>query len=226
MCGRYTLKTTPELLAEQYDIQSLPPLQARYNIAPGQQVLAVRISPEGLHREGGLFLWGLIPSWAKDHRLGNRTINARAETVGQKPSFRGPFRHRRCLVVADGFYEWQREGRAKQPFYFRMKDGGPFGFAGLWDRWQGPDGATVESCTLLTTEPNALLGPIHHRMPVIIDPQHYADWLDPEAWQQDRLQPLLRPYPAEKMIGFPVTLRVNNPRNDDPQCLVPLLQPS
>ncbi len=226
MCGRYTLKTTPELLAEQYDIQSLPPLQARYNIAPGQQVLAVRISPEGLHREGGLFRWGLIPSWAKDHKMGDRMINARAETVGQKPAFRGPFRHRRCLVVADGFYEWQREGRIKQPFYFQMKDGGPFGFAGLWDRWQGPDGKSVESCTLLTTEPNALLGPIHHRMPVIIDPRHYADWLDPEAWNQNLLQTLLRPYPAEKMIGFPVTLRVNNPRNDDPQCLVPLPQPS
>ncbi len=226
MCGRYTLKTAPELLAEQYDIQSLPPLQSRYNIAPGQQVLAVRIPPEGSHREGGLFRWGLIPSWAKDHKMGDRMINARAETVGQKPAFRGPFRHRRCLVVADGFYEWQREGRIKQPFYFQMKDGGPFGFAGLWDRWQGPDGKSVESCTLLTTEPNALLGPIHHRMPVIIDPRHYADWLDPEAWNQNLLQTLLRPYPAEKMIGFPVTLRVNNPRNDDPQCLVPLAQPS
>ncbi len=226
MCGRYTLKTAPELLAEQYDIQSLPPLQSRYNIAPGQQVLAVRIPPEGSLREGGLFRWGLIPSWAKDHKMGDRMINARAETVGQKPAFRGPFRHRRCLVVADGFYEWQREGRIKQPFYFQMKDGGPFGFAGLWDRWQGPDGKSVESCTLLTTEPNALLGPIHHRMPVIIDPRHYTDWLDPEAWNQNLLQTLLRPYPAEKMIGFPVTLRVNNPRNDDPQCLVPLAQPS
>lgn len=226
MCGRYTLNTAPDLLVEQFGVKELPPLQARFNIAPGQPVLAVRMDPGGSHREGAMLRWGLIPSWSKDPKIGDRMINARAETVWQKPAFREPFRYRRCLVVADGFYEWRREGRTKQPYYFRLRNGKPFGFAGLWDRWEGPDGGTVESCTLLTAEPNALLRPIHNRMPVILDLRDYPCWLDPETTRRDLLAPLLRPYSAEDMVGYPVGLRVNNPRHDDPQCLAPLKDPS
>jgi len=148
-------------------------------------------------------------------------INARAETASEKPAFRGPFRNRRCLILADGFYEWQREGKRKQPFYIRLKDRGPFAFAGLWDKWEPQGGEAVESCTILTTGPNDVLRPIHERMPVIVDPQAYNLWLNPTVQQVEAIQPILQPCPADRMEAYPVSLLVNNPRHDAPACLEP-----
>jgi putative SOS response-associated peptidase YedK len=160
--------------------------------------------------------WGLIPSWAKDPAMGAKLINARAETVAEKPSFRSAFRHRRCLVVADGFYEWQKQEGKKQPFYFRLQDGQPFAFAGLWESWKDPNGEVVDSCTILTTEANQLMQPIHDRMPVILASQDYDLWLDPTV-QSEQLQNLLQPFPSEAMVSYPVSTKVNKPTNDTPE---------
>jgi putative SOS response-associated peptidase YedK len=164
--------------------------------------------------------WGLIPSWAGDPRIGNRLINARAETAAEKPSFRSAFRQRRCLVLADGFYEWQRLDGKKQPYYFRMRDSQPFAFAGLWER-SSAQGKAVETCTLLTTEANELLRTIHDRMPVILEPDTYDRWLDPAVQKVELLKPLLHPYRSEAMTGFPVSSLVNNPRNESPKSIEP-----
>jgi putative SOS response-associated peptidase YedK len=169
--------------------------------------------------------WGLIPSWAKDPNIGNKMINARAETVAEKPAFREALARSRCLVPADGYYEWQREGRMgqrKQPFYICLRDGRPFAFAGLWERWAGPDGTIIESCAILTTEPNESLKDIHDRMPVILAQADYDQWLDPAVRQAQLLQPLLRPYPPEDMIACAVSLRVNDPGHDDVACIAPV----
>ena len=163
--------------------------------------------------------WGLIPSWVGDPALGTKLINARAETVAEKPSFRKPFRERRCLVPADGYYEWKREGRRKQPYHIRLNSERPFAFAGLWDRWKGEDGETIESCAILTTTPNERLASIHDRMPVILHPVAYESWLDPGLQDTARLVPFLASYPADAMIAVPVSRRVNDPRVDDAQCL-------
>jgi putative SOS response-associated peptidase YedK len=165
--------------------------------------------------------WGLVPPWAEDQKIGNRLINARAETAAGKPSFRAAFKRRRCLVPADGFYEWQKVGRAKQPYYIRLKDGAPFAFAGLWEHWQGADGEIIESCTLLTTEANDLMRPIHERMPVMLKPEDFGRWLDRDAPAGKALAALLCPYPAEAMTAYPVSAHVNNPRNDGPACVAP-----
>lgn len=225
MCGRYSLKTPADTLAEHFQLTTPPPLPPRYNIAPSQPIAIVRIHAPQENRECVLVRWGLIPSWANDPSLGNKMINARAETVAEKPAFRGPLARSRCLVPADGYYEWQREGRMgqrKQPFYIRMKDKRPFAFAGLWESWAGPDGKIVESCALLTTEPNESLKAIHDRMPVILAPTDYAVWLDPAVRQAQLLQPLFRPYPSEEMTAWPVSLRVNDPSHDDAGCIAPL----
>ncbi|MCH7813503.1 MAG: SOS response-associated peptidase, partial [Planctomycetes bacterium] len=169
-----------------------------------------------------LLRWGLIPSWAKDPAIGARMINARSETAAEKPSFRAAFRRRRCLLPADGFYEWQRSGRVKQPYYIRLKHGPPFALAGLWEQWHSPDGSLVETCTILTTEPNELVKPLHNRMPVLLTPDVFDLWLDPAMTDPARIQPLLRPCPPEQMIAQPVTTHVNSPRNDDPACIQPL----
>jgi putative SOS response-associated peptidase YedK len=165
--------------------------------------------------------WGLIPSWAKDTKLGAKLINARAETVAEKPAFRSAFRQRRCLVLADGFYEWQQQEnkKQKQPYYIRFHDGCPFAFAGLWEHWENADGETLESCTLLTTEPNELMRPIHNRMPVILDPKDYDLWLDVEVKKPELLKPLLHPYAAETMMAYPVSKAVNKATNDTIQCI-------
>ena len=161
--------------------------------------------------------WGLITSWAKDTAMGARMINARAETVTEKPSFRNAFRQRRCLVLADGFYEWQRQEGKKQPFYFRLQNGEPFGFAGLWERWQAADEEVI-SCTIITTQANDVLRPIHERMPVILNPKDYDLWLNPEA-QAEPLQQLLCPYQAEAMTSYRVSTKVNNPAHNSPECI-------
>ncbi len=224
MCGRFTLSTPAETLAEIFELTETPQLPPRYNIAPTDAVATVRLPAEDTERELALLRWGLIPPWAKDPAVGSRMINARAETVATNPAFRSAFRRRRCLIPSTGFYEWQRVERRKQPFYIRMRDGLPFAFAGLWEHWEGPDGAAIESCTLITTEPSDLVRPVHDRMPVILDPKDYELWLDPSVQTPDRLQPLLRPYPSEQMVAYPVSPWVNNPAHDDPECIAPLAQ--
>jgi putative SOS response-associated peptidase YedK len=172
-----------------------------------------------LGRECVLLRWGLIPGWAKDPAIGARLINARAETVAEKPAFRAAFRRRRCLVLADGFYEWQKSAKRKQPFFFHLRDDRPFAFAGLWESWEGGDNSHLETCTILTTEPNDLVATVHDRMPVILAPDAHDAWLDPAVEQPDRLTPLLRPYPAEAMDAYPVGPLVNSPTHDGPGCI-------
>jgi putative SOS response-associated peptidase YedK len=223
MCGRFTLSSPPSVLARLFLLDQEPQqLAPRFNIAPTQKVAAVRGSEEPGHRRLDLLQWGLIPSWSKDPKIGSRMINARAETVAERPAFRAAFRRRRCLIAADGFYEWVRRGPRKQPYHIRMRDGSPFGFAGLWERWQGPEGDPIESCTVLTTTPNELLKPLHDRMPVILAPGDHAAWLDPDQHEPGPLRPLLRPFDPAAMEAYPVSLRVNNPGNDDPRCIEPL----
>lgn len=225
MCGRYTLKTTPAaVMADQFHFEELSDLTPRYNIAPSQAVVSVRMNSGSTSREGVMLKWGLIPSWAKDPAMGMKLINARAETVAEKPSFRKAFRQRRCLVLADGFYEWQKEGQTKQPYYIRMKDERPFAFAGLWEHWTDAEGNVLETCALLTTEPNEIMTPIHHRMPVILNPNAYDLWLDPTLHDVSRLTTLLQSYPAEEMMANPVSRLVNNARFDDPRCIEPLAE--
>jgi putative SOS response-associated peptidase YedK len=220
MCGRYTLTTPMPVLAELFLFPEAAAPEPRYNIAPTQTVATVR-APSGIDKREFAFLrWGLVPSWADDPAIGNRLINARSDTAASKPSFRSAFKHRRCLVLPDGFYEWQKLGSKKQPHYFRLRDGKPFAFAGLWERWEKA-GAPVESCTILTTEANDVLWPVHERMPVILEPKDYDLWLDPSPQKPELLQALLRPYPPGEMTGFPVSLLVNNPRNNSSRCIEP-----
>ncbi len=219
MCGRYTLKTPVERLAEEFGFDDssveLPP---NYNVAPTQEV-AVVLAENG-HRRLELLRWGLIPSWADDPGIGSRMINARSETAPEKPSFRRAFRERRCLIPADGFYEWKRVNGGKQPFYIHMKEERPFAFAGLWESWKEDGGPEVRSCAILTTRPNALAREIHDRMPVILPAGSYAAWLDPEA-EKEELVALLAPYPEDEMEAYPVSRFVNSPQNNDPRCVEP-----
>ena len=217
MCGRFTLRTPAADLAEEFEVDERPNLAARYNIAPSQDILVVRAAREGGGREFAMPRWGLVPAWAKDPALGGRMINARAETLADKPSFREAYRARRCLVVADGFYEWQKApDGAKLPHHIRFADNAPFAIAGLWESWRAADGETLETCALITTEANQDLAPIHHRMPAILPSQAYDAWLDV------RSQPpasLLRPYPLGELTAHPVGPRVNSARHDDAACL-------
>jgi len=208
-------------LVELLGLKVLPSLSPRYNIAPSQMVACIRTNPETKEREFSEMKWGLVPSWAKDPSIGHKMINARAETVAEKPSFRKAFKQQRCLVLADGFYEWKREGKSKQPYYIRFKDGRPFAFAGLWERWEKETPA-LESCTLITTGPNTVMEPIHHRMPVILDPKQYNEWLDSTLYGTEQLKALLKPFPPEEMEAYPISPLVNNPRNDSPLCIQPL----
>jgi putative SOS response-associated peptidase YedK len=255
MCGRFTLRASARTIAEQFGIFEFPPFAARFNIAPTQLVPVIRTRPaaaltpgpspatgEG-SRELVWLRWGLVPSWAKDPAIGNRLINARAETAAEKPAFRTALRRRRCLVAADGFYEWQKarkgtgpicrdgpEGaahkldlspfsqRGKQPYFIRLHDDRPFAFAGLWETWEaGP----LETCTLLTTDANDLIRPLHDRMPVIIAPDRYDAWLDPATENPRQLAPLLAPFPSEAMEAYPVGGSVNNPKHDSAACIAP-----
>ena len=217
MCGRYSLTTPAEALATLFGAPAPADLAPRYNIAPTQQVPIVRLDADGARRFA-MPRWGLIPSWAKDRDIGARLINARAETVNEKPSFRAAFRKRRCLMPADGFYEWQARGTLRQPFHIARADGQPFAFAGLWESWSDPDGATIESCALITTAANDRLRPIHDRMPVILDQTDYDLWLDVGFGTLEAVQALLGPT-AMTLDARPVSRHVNNPRHDDPRCL-------
>jgi len=222
MCGRFTLFEADTILSREFGVSVIPPLVPRYNIAPSQPVAAVRATPAGSGREIAFLRWGLIPSWSKDPAVGSRLINARAETARDKPSFRNAFRRHRCLIPANGFYEWQRQERGKQPYFVRMRDERLFAFAGLWDRWESPDKGAIETCTILTTVSNAVLAPIHDRMPVILPPTEYARWLDPALRDADSLAPLLVPFPPDKMLASQVSPRVNSPAVDDERCMAPL----
>ena len=222
MCGRFSQTATPSQIAQQFAVTDPPLFTPRYNIAPSQSVGAIRLEPDTSTRKLVMLRWGLIPSWAKDPKIGFQCINAKAETVVEKPSFRSAFKKRRCLVLATGFYEWQVQGRTKQPIWIGLGSKRPFAFAGLWEQWQPPEGAPLETCSIITTEPNALMAPIHNRMPVILAPTSYDQWLDPAFQQIDSLKALLRPYPSEELTAYPVSLLVNNPRNDTSQVLEPL----
>lgn len=224
MCGRFTLAADPGTLKTLFDLDDVPALPARYNIAPTQPVAAVRYDADRDRRQFTFLTWGLIPFWAKEPKIGARMINARAETVAEKAAFRAAFRYRRCLIPTSGFYEWQKRGSHKQPYYITMQDQQPFAIAGLWERWQSPDGSVIESCTLLTTTPNDLVQPLHNRMPVILAPADYALWLAPHSSAR-QLRDLLRPYPAAAMLAYPVSTRVNNPTYDAVDCIQPLSQP-
>jgi putative SOS response-associated peptidase YedK len=222
MCGRFALVANGEVVAEQFSLLSAPQLAPRYNIAPTQPVAAVRVNATGA-RELTHFYWGLIPQWAKDIKMASRMINARAETISEKPSYRSPFKYRRCLVPVSGFYEWQKlSSGEKQPMYIQEADGSLLGIAGIYEHWSSPDGSEIDSVSLLTTRPNKFMADIHNRMPVIIEPADYNTWLDPQNNGSDLLLHLLRPYPSERMTAYPVSTLVNNPRNDVADCIMPL----
>jgi putative SOS response-associated peptidase YedK len=226
MCGRFSLRARLAELLSEYalDEQHAPALVPRYNVAPTQPVFAVRERPGAAPavREAVWLRWGLIPSWASDAAIGNRMINARAETVAAKPAFRAALSRRRCLLAADGFYEWKAEGRAKQPYFIHFPDDRPFAFAGLWESWEGPDHSSIESCTILTTEANELMRPLHDRMPVILQRGDYAKWLDAEEQKSAALLPLLVPFTGDDLEAYPVNRLVNSPSHDAPDCQVRL----
>lgn len=216
MCGRYTLRTPSQELAEFFGLFHEPTWSLRYNIAPTQTVLAIRAVGEDQLREALPMRWGLIPSWSKS-LTGPPLFNARSETVAEKPSFRTAFRRRRCLIPADGFYEWQvLSVKQKQPHYITLRSGQLFAFAGLWESWQSPDGSRVESCTILTTEANAFMQPLHDRMPVILSPDEFAPWLDPQLCEPEQLLPMLDQYPDAEMVEYAVSPLVGSVRNDLP----------
>jgi len=221
MCGRFSLRTTLEEVSRNFDAaaDAIEDWVPRYNIAPTQDVIAAR--PAGSGRELVLFHWGLIPSWYDDPSTGGRFINARAESAHIKPTFRDAFWSRRCLIGADGFYEWRAIDGVKQPYYIRRVDGRSFGFAGLWERWSRGSRDAIESCTILTTRPNAVVEPLHDRMPVIIWPDDYDRWLDPMEADLDELQAMFEPIPAEELTAYPVSRIVNDPWNDSPACVDP-----
>lgn len=220
MCGRYRLTAKERYIAEHFDLeQDEVRWSPRYNIAPTQQVAVVRCGANNPGRGFSLMRWGLIPSWAKDSSIAAGTVNAMSETAAQKPAFRDALRSRRCLLPADGFYEWKKLGpRVRQPYNFGMKDDGLFAFAGLWDRWRSPSGELLETCTILTTAANPLTREVHARMPVILRPEDYDLWLDPRISNPSRVQQLLTPFEAGAMRKYPVTTRVGNPAFESPEC--------
>jgi putative SOS response-associated peptidase YedK len=220
MCGRFRLTRKDGELREYFDVPGEYEWKPRYNIAPTDPVAVVRQHREQPVRTLGSMRWGLIPYWSKDTKNAARMINARSETITDVPAFRDSFLRRRCLIPADGFYEWKREGKMKQPFNFGMKDDSLFAFAGIWDRWKNPAGEVIESCSILTTKPNALVADLHDRMPVIMPPNSYDLWLDPGFKNAAELTSLLQPFDPAFMHSYPVSPRVNSVKNDDAECTV------
>ena len=217
MCSRYCLTSPHEAVRAYFRYANTHEFPPRYNIAPTQPVAIVRLDVHQ-RRELALVRWGLIPSWAKQPEKFSTLINARAETLSQRPAFRAAFAHRRCLIPADGFYEWQQTNDGKQPYFIRARDENPLAFAGLWERWQRGQ-QVIESCTIITMSANQSLAPIHHRMPVILPEDTYDLWLDPSVQDPATLQALLLPYDAEKLVAYRVSKRVNHPKNDDAECI-------
>ena len=219
MCSRFTLISSVADLQLQFGFAMEPvDVGPRYNIAPTQQALAV-VNDGG--RRGELMRWGLVPSWAKDIKIGSRMINAVSETAAGKPAFRNAFRRRRCLVLADGFFEWRKEGKARVPLYFTQKSGETMAFAGLWENWKSPDGERIRSCAILTTAANSFIEPVHNRMPVILSEETAPLWLDPLTETPDNLEPLLVPAPPELLDVREVSPVVNNARSEGPDCVAP-----
>jgi len=221
MCGRFTQTNKPKEIEKEFDVKISDKAlyKPRYNIAPTQIIPAV-LESDG-ERIISELRWGLIPAWAKDDSIGSRLINARAETLAEKPSFKNAFRLRRCIIPASGFYEWQKADKgAKQPFYFHLKDKEVFGFAGLWEEWLDKEsGEAVETCTIITTEANRILEPVHDRMPVILKAKDYDEWLDEKQSDTDKLQKLLAPFPAKEMVSHAVSCAVNSPASDSPELI-------
>lgn len=223
MCGRFALKTPTSVLASHFKLDETVDVAPRYNIAPGTDIPTIRHSPEG-KRVMHLLRWGLVPHWAKDPGIGTKLSNARGETVADKPSFRDAFKRRRCLVPADGFYEWKAEGRVKQPYYFSMKDGTPFALGGVWESWRAPNGDILRTCCLITTAPNEIMMPVHDRMPVIVSPDDYAQWLTGEPVEA---QALIKPYPIEDMQAWAVSRRVSRSGEEGADLINPVeLEPT
>jgi putative SOS response-associated peptidase YedK len=223
MCGRYRLSRRKQIIEEHFDSADWQDdWSPRYNIAPTQTVPVIRQHPKEPRRELSLMCWGLIPSWAKDSSGAARMINARSETAATKPAFRDPLKSRRCLIPADGFYEWQRTSTSKQPFCFEVGDGGLFAFAGLWERWRDPSGQWVKSCSILTTTPNAVTSAVHDRMPVILGKDDYDLWLDPGMQNVAAISELLKPCEPQFMRCYAVSSRVNHVGNDDEECSRPV----
>ena len=220
MCGRFTLRTPTHAIVEAFELAAVADLPLHYNIAPTQNVAAVRLDPQSRKRQLSLLRWGLVPSWADDPGVGNRLINARSETVATKPAFRQAFKKGRCLILAYGFYEWKMTADGKLPYYIRLADERPFAFAGLAEHWRRGE-QTNDSCTIITTDANDLTRDIHDRMPVILASDDYDLWLDPEFTGQDKLLSMLQPYPAHEMIAYRITNVVNRPRNYSPACIAP-----
>ncbi|MFG0216455.1 SOS response-associated peptidase [Brevibacillus porteri] len=224
MCGRFTLVTNQELWNARFQIEVTPfEIQPRYNIAPGQLIPAI-ISDQGKRRIGQL-KWGLVPAWAQDEKSGYKMINARSETLTEKPAFRRLFERKRCIIPADGFFEWMKLGKAKQPMRIMMKSGELFAFAGLFDTWASPIGDKLHTCTIITTKPNDVVADIHDRMPVILRQEDEGIWLDREKFDSDLLQSLLVPYDSDMMRAYPVSTMVGSPKNDLPQCIQEIANP-
>jgi putative SOS response-associated peptidase YedK len=218
MCGRFALPYPSKTVAEHFAVPDEISFAPRYNIAPSQKISVIRSRKDGVDLQLTMMRWGLIPSWAKDVTIGYKMINARAETVGEKPAFRSAFKQRRCLIAAGGFYEWKRAGKHKQPYYLTTEDKAIFAFAGIWEQWHSPAGELVESCAIITTEANSTVRSIHDRMPAIITPTYYNLWIQPGG-DKDELQHLLRPSPSSSLLIYPVSDMVNSPKNDSPGCL-------
>ena len=221
MCGRFVLTTTSEQIRQSFGVSDVPSIAPRYNIAPTQDIVAICQNGDG-YRHVRTFRWGLIPHWSKDAASGDKMINARSETVHDKPSFRQPIRFHRCLVPASGFVEWQRQpDGSKQPFYIQRKDGKLLAMAGIWDTWKGPD-HVIASCSILTTTANSLVARLHDRMPVLLSPSEYDQWLDRSITDPQQLNGMYAPYPADPLQAIPISALINNPRHDSPDCLEPL----
>ncbi len=222
MCGRIVLSSAPHVLAEKFFLDMVPDLLPRYNIPPTTNIAGIVPNPSSAGRLVRMFRWGLVPPWSTGPEVGPKMINARSETVRDKPSFHAAFASRRCLVPVDGFYEWQKRGKVRQPFLFRRRDGDLMALAGLWEKWEYPGGRLLESCTILTTAANSVMRPVHHRMPVILPAGDWKLWLDLENDQTEQLTSLLQPCPPEILTAHPVSTRVNKPDFDRPECLEPI----
>jgi len=223
MCGRYRLSRRKQIIEEHFDsVSGEEDWSPRYNIAPTQPVPIIRPHPKEPRRNLSLVRWGLIPSWAKDASGSASMINARSESAATKPAFRDALKSRRCLVPADGFYEWARDGKTRQPYCFEVNGGELFTFAGLWERWKDPSGQWIKSCSILTTTPNAVTSAVHDRMPVILNPDDYDLWLDPGFTDVTAVAEMLRPYDARPMRCYPVSTRINQAANDDAERAKPV----
>jgi putative SOS response-associated peptidase YedK len=218
MCGRFTFDIPLEVLVEIFGLKEISEIRPSYNIAPTQQVAVVRQISD--HNSLVPMKWGLVPSWAKDPAIRSQMINARAETVAVKPSFRHAIKYRRCIVPGSGFFDWKHEGKSKQPYYFRMKNGRPFGFAGIWEEWKAPDGTLLDTFSILTTTANDLVATVHERMPVILPFDDYGTWLNKHLTDPAQLEPFYEPFPAELMDAYPVSDQVNTVRNNSPENII------